>query len=116
MIVQQDLFQVHEHENSRESQTILENNLPLFNKQCKIVFEALMRGEILTTTTALIKYKVGDLRARLRDIRNTVITIDGKEETFRLHELTQSSRYKTHWMDTNDIMINKILIQKLTNH
>lgn len=112
-MLQTDLFNIHSHENNRESQTILENNLPYFNKQCQIVFDALMRGEILTTTTALIKYRVGDLRARMRDLRNTVLTIDGKEENIRHHEQLSSNRYKSWWMDSNDIMINKILIEKL---
>lgn len=113
--IQTSLFTPHTRENNRESQAILDNNILHFNRQCQIVFDAMMRGEILTTTTALIKYKVGDLRARMRDIRNTVLNIDGREETFHLHEKTQSSRYKMWWCDSNDIILNKILIEKLTN-
>lgn len=106
-------FQVHTHENNRESQMILQENVSHFTGQCKTVFEALMRGEVLTTSTALLKYKVGDLRARIRDIKNTVMQIGGNEETFHLHEKTQSTRYKLWWMDSNDIILNKILIENL---
>lgn len=107
-----DLFTPHERENNRESQTILENNIPVLKGQCVTVFNALMRGEVLTTAIALNKYAVGDLRARLRDIRNTVIKVNGKEETFRMHQLTKSDRYKTWWMSTDDITINKILLEQ----
>lgn len=110
--MQTDLFQVHQHENNRESQTILEYNIPHFTKQCQIVFDALMRGEVLTTSTALLKYKVGDLRARIRDIKNTVLKTEHGEEKFYIHEQTKSDRYKVWWFDTNDQLLNKILLSK----
>lgn len=112
MTLQESLFQLHERENNRESQTILEYNVPHFKGQCKIVFDALMRGEILTTSTALLKYKVGDLRARIRDIKNTVLKTEHGEEKFYIHEQTKSDRYKCWWFDSNDQVLNKILLSK----
>jgi hypothetical protein len=35
-----------------------------------LVYEALLRGERLTTTTALIKYHIGDLRRRIKDLKD----------------------------------------------
>ena len=58
------------HENNVESQLHFEANKDKFSNQCKIVFEALMRGERLTTATALIKYGIGDLRRRCKDLRD----------------------------------------------
>lgn len=69
-------FTVHLRENNPESQSVLDANRPLFNKQCKTVYEALLRGERLTTGEALIKYKIGDLRARIRDIRDAGVKVE----------------------------------------
>lgn len=62
-----NLFHV---ENNRESQKHFEHNKDKFSKQCKIVYEALLRGEKLTTTTALIQYGIGDLRRRVKDLKD----------------------------------------------
>jgi hypothetical protein len=55
-------------ENNRESQAILDANKARLNNQCRIVLEALLRGERLTTATALLKYGIGDLRRRIADL------------------------------------------------
>jgi hypothetical protein len=55
-------------ENNQESQGILNANKERFSKQCLIVLCALKGGERLTTATALIKYGVGDLRRRVKDL------------------------------------------------
>lgn len=57
----------HPH-NNVESAERFDKNKDHFNKQCRIVYDALMRGERLTTSTALIKYQVGDLRRRIKDL------------------------------------------------
>lgn len=62
-------FSSYNHiENSAENQNLFEANKEKFSNQCKIVYEALLRGERLTTALALIKYNIGDLRARIRDL------------------------------------------------
>ncbi|QYS85441.1 hypothetical protein JJC03_09340 [Flavobacterium oreochromis] len=43
---------------------------PFFSYQCRVVYQALLRGEKITTSTALIKYKVGDLRRRVKDLKD----------------------------------------------
>lgn len=58
-------------ENKPENQMIFEANKERFSKQCRIVFEALLRGERLTTTSALINYGIGDLRRRIKDLKDT---------------------------------------------
>lgn len=57
-------------ENNAESQAHFEANKDRFSKQCKIVYDALMKGERLTTTKALLQYKVGDLRRRVKDLKD----------------------------------------------
>lgn len=64
---QLDLFHI---ENNPESQAHFEANKEKFSNQCRIVYQALIRGERLTTAKALIKYGIGDLRRRVKDLRD----------------------------------------------
>lgn len=66
--LQIDFSTLHHNENTVENQLHFEANKEKFSKQCKIVFEALMRGERLTTAKALIEYGIGDLRRRVKDL------------------------------------------------
>lgn len=61
-------FNIHKIENLACNQDILDSNKYHFSRQCKIVYEAMKKGERLTTSVALIKYGIGDLRARVRDL------------------------------------------------
>ncbi|MDI9256355.1 helix-turn-helix domain-containing protein [Flavobacterium sedimenticola] len=58
------------HENNLESQKIYEANKDRFSNQCRIVYEAMLRGERLTTTSALLQYGIGDLRRRVKDLKD----------------------------------------------
>lgn len=57
-------------ENNIESQKIFDDNKDKFSAQCRIIYDAMMRGERLTTKVALIKYSVGDLRRRIKDLKD----------------------------------------------
>lgn len=57
-------------ENNSESQTSFEENEPKFRGQCKTIMNAFKRGEKLTTRTALIVYNIGDLRRRIKDLKD----------------------------------------------
>lgn len=57
-------------ENNLESQQHYEKNKKAFTNQCAIVYDALKRGERLTTHSALLIYKVGDLRRRIKDLKD----------------------------------------------
>lgn len=65
-------------QNTRENQAILDGNVERFSNQCRIVYEAMMRGERLTTASALLSYSIGDLRRRVKDLRDA--GIDVKDE------------------------------------
>lgn len=85
-------FQIHERENNPESQSILRANKKTFSDQCKIVLQALQRGERLTTATALIKYGIGDLRRRIKDLKD----YHGVDIKTQLNE----GRFKTYFLET----------------
>lgn len=57
-------------ENTVINQVQFEKNKKQLSKQCQIVYDAFLRGEKLTTSTALIKYGVGDLRRRVKDLKD----------------------------------------------
>ena len=65
-----DFTELNHVENNIDSQKHFEENKERFSNQCKIVYEALLRGEKLTTTKALIEYGIGDLRRRCKDLRD----------------------------------------------
>lgn len=58
------------HENNNESQMLFDENKDRFSTQCRIVYDAMMKGERLTTAKALIEYSVGDLRRRVKDLKD----------------------------------------------
>jgi hypothetical protein len=62
-------FEAYAHkENNKESQAHFNNNKILFSKQCGLVYNLLMNGEVLTTRKALIDHNIGDLRRRVKDL------------------------------------------------
>lgn len=65
-----DFSELNHVENKISNQEHFERNKEKFSKQCKIVYEALLRGERLTTTKALLNYGIGDLRRRIKDLKD----------------------------------------------
>lgn len=86
-----DFTQLHHTENRIRNQEHFERNKERFSNQCKIVYEALLRGERLTTTQALLKYRIGDLRRRIKDLKdiwNVPIEDEYVEGKFKEYFLT----------------------------
>ncbi|MBF7090488.1 hypothetical protein IUY40_02870 [Flavobacterium sp. ALJ2] len=78
-------------ENKVSNQEHFERNKENFSNQCRIVYEALLKGERLTTTKALIDYKIGDLRRRIKDLKdiwNVPISSEYKEGKYKEYFLT----------------------------
>ena len=65
-----DFSELQHIENKISNQEHFEANKDKFSNQCKLVYEALLRGERLTTTKALLNYGIGDLRRRCKDLRD----------------------------------------------
>lgn len=57
-------------ENKISNQEHFERNKEKFSRQCKIVYELLLGGERLTTRKALLDYNIGDLRRRIKDLKD----------------------------------------------
>ncbi len=78
MIAQTQLrFPVYRKQNNAGSQTILDNNILHLSKQCQLVHDGLCQGIHWTTTLAL-KYGIGDLRARIRDLIKAGVPVQKK--------------------------------------
>lgn len=56
--------------NKRVFELTEKRNKEKFSNQCRIVYEALLRGERLTTTTALLNYRIGGLSRRIKDLKD----------------------------------------------
>lgn len=56
--------------NNAESASHYQKHKNHFSKQCVTVLDALKRGERLTTLTALVNYGIGDLRRRIKDLKD----------------------------------------------
>ncbi len=57
-------------ENNTESQLHFDKNKDKFSNQCRLVYQLLLKGERLTTKKALIEYGIGDLRRRIKDLKD----------------------------------------------
>jgi len=55
-------------ENNQDSQKFFEKNTKHFTKQCRTLLRAYLRGERLTTLSAIVNYGIGDLRRRHKDL------------------------------------------------
>lgn len=78
MLIQSEIDFVHTQENNRESETILEDNYDRLNKQCVLVLSLLKQGYRLTVRDAIIDHGIGDLRRRIKDLKDFGIKIDSE--------------------------------------
>ena len=71
---------INRKENNAESQRVLRDQNKKLRGQCKIVFDALCRGEVMTVFSATVDYRIGDLRRRIKDLKDThqVVNIKSK--------------------------------------
>ena len=56
-------------QNSPENDRILKQAAPRLNKQCVQLLDLLQQGKSLTVKDGIMYYGIGDLRARVRDLR-----------------------------------------------
>lgn len=77
-------------ENNPDSQNILDSNREHFSNQCCLLLTAMLKGEKITTSSALLKYSVGDARARIRDLikAGVEITKELREDRFKVYYMT----------------------------
>lgn len=66
---------VHTKENNKYSQEILESRYEDFSDQCKTIYDLFKSGKKLTVKEAMNKHDIGDLRARVRDLRNAGVDV-----------------------------------------
>ena len=63
---------LHTHENNRESQQQLEDNKFRFTGQCAFVWSLLLKGVKLTSRDAMLKYNIGHLARRIKDLKDAL--------------------------------------------
>ena len=63
-------MKIHSKENLPENEVHLKVNKEKFSKQCATVLTLLNRGERLTCRKAMLQFGVGDLRRRIKDLKD----------------------------------------------
>ena len=88
-------FNPHREENNYQSRKHLEENRDKFSAQCAKVYDLLLSGVRLTTFNAISEYGIGDIRRRIKDLRD----INGKTDIQdRWVRDGKSTRYKEWWI------------------
>lgn len=101
--MQLNVFEIHNNENCIESQNHLDKNKTNFSNQCRKIYDLLMRGEVLTFKRAIVEFGVGDLRRRMKDLK------DMNSVSFHC-EWDSSINSKRWFMTIEDIYNNNKLI------
>ncbi|RKS00453.1 helix-turn-helix domain-containing protein [Flavobacterium sp. 102] len=81
-------------ENNSESQKHFDGNIEHFSNQCKKTYTALIKGERLTTTKALLEYGIGHLPRRIKDLTD-IYGVKGIESVFI------EGKYKEYYININ---------------
>jgi hypothetical protein len=76
-------------ENNPESQQILDDNYKHFGKQDKLVLQILLLGVPLDVKVALVEYGIGDLRRRIKTLRDA---------GFKIQDKKQYKRFKIYYL------------------
>ena len=82
----------HTRENSAANEAHLNANRHHFRGQCALVYSLFMKGVVLSTRTAQLHYQIGDLRRRVKDLKDEGgMQID---EQFEFDKSGKRTRYK----------------------
>lgn len=79
-------------ENNPESQEIKDDNYQHFTKQDKLVLSLLQQGIKLDVSVALLDYKIGDLRRRIKTLRDA---------GYKIEDIKKYKRFKIYYMTNN---------------
>lgn len=63
-------MELHNRENNLENEKHKNANEERFSEQCRKVLELLKSGVVLTTGKALTEFGIGDLRRRIKDLKD----------------------------------------------
>jgi len=94
---------LHERENNSESEKHLKANKYHFTGQVAVVLSLLQKGVVLTVYNALTQYRIGDLRRRIKDIKDAGVDVsedwvydaEGKRTRFKkwyINHKTEASK------------------------
>ena len=92
---QLDLFHI---ENNSESQAHFEANKEKFSRQCRIVYQALLRGERLTSMDAMVRYGIGHLPRRILDLKEHGVPVVDEFVTVRDEHGERITTHKEYYL------------------
>lgn len=88
----------HHRENTIANQQHHDSNFYHFTGQDAFVLLLLQQGHELTTMDALIQYRIGDLRRRIKTLKDAGVPIISD---FTIDEQGNKTRFKTHSLKQN---------------
>jgi len=94
------------HQNNRESQQQIEDNMFHFGKQAQTVFDHLMSGDSIDGELARVLYRIMDLRPRIATIKRAQFLMEEKK-------IPNSHGMKVFHMTEEQISHNKELLKRL---
>lgn len=103
--------QIHARENNTLSESHLNQYREKFTHDCFEVLKKLVRGEKLTMKSAIVSGLTGDLRRRVKDLKDYGIPIQadylenketGVKDSFKTYYMTDSDKAKAF-----EVMLNK---------
>lgn len=87
---------IFHNENNLTSQLTFEAHEKKFRGQCKLIMEIFLNGQSLTVAEAMIRYNIGDLRRRIKDLK------DNYKVKGIISKTHAKSGKKTWWLDINE--------------
>ena len=100
-----DFTRSHTHDTGIENNAILQANRKKFNRQCQTIFDAMMRGERLTSITCVERYRIVDFRRRCSELVASGVEIS---------ERILDGGYKEKWMSDEQKIVNKKFLHQQT--
>lgn len=74
-------FQVHDRESSPACETILHQNIDRFSNNCRVLFDAMMRGETLNSVNVVQQFGIIDFRRRRCDLEENGVRMHSQPST-----------------------------------
>jgi hypothetical protein len=84
---------IHREENNYHSRKHLEENRGKFNGQCQLVYNLLRSGIRLTMKSAINEYGIGDIRRRIKDLRDICGVEDIKDRWVKVEGKNKWKEY-----------------------
>lgn len=104
-------MELHNRENNLDNEKHKSANEERFSEQCRKVLELLKSGVVLTTGKALTEFGIGDLRRRIKDLKD-MNGIKDIQWRWHLDKDGNTTRFKEWFMEIPKPPTKKEIVEK----